>query len=340
MTIVGARPQFVKAAVISRLLRSFSDVQEIIVHTGQHFDHNMSDVFFNELNIPAPDYFLNLNTLSHGSMTGRMMEELEKIAFQEKPDLFLIYGDTNSTLAGALVGSKLHIPIAHVEAGLRSFNRKMPEEINRVLSDHVSTFLFCPTFQAVSNLKKEGIEKGVFHTGDVMYDATLFAIEKMSSHIIDVLGLKENKYALLTLHRQENTDTTESMQKILDYVRKYAHENDINIIWPLHPRMRSLVNALNTHDFKIIDPVSYQEMHTLLSFAHSVLTDSGGLQKEAYFHQKPCVTLRSETEWVETISCGWNRLWTTSDYSSPPKNIDEYGLGKSGELIVSCLMGY
>lgn len=337
MTIVGTRPQFVKAAVISRILQKLDIVNEVIIHTGQHFDRNMSDVFFEELSIPKPHYSLNVNSMSHGVMTARMIESIEEITLTEKPDQILIYGDTNSTLAGALVGSKLHIPIAHVEAGLRSYNKKMPEEINRILSDHVSTLLFCPTHQSIENLKKEGIETGVFHTGDVMYDATLFAKEKVSHKTLKHLALEENTYSILTLHRQENTENKDFLQKIIDYAHSYAEEYHVKIIWPLHPRLKPYIDELNTYNFTILHPLSYQEMHDLLHFTHSVLTDSGGLQKEAYFHQKSCVTMRSETEWVETIDCGWNRLWTHKESYAPRKNIEEYGFGASGERIVSYL---
>lgn len=339
MTIVGTRPQFVKAAVVSRILCNLSDICEIMVHTGQHFDSNMSDVFFKELEIQKPDYFLNVNSLSHAAMTGRMMESIEDIAFKEKPDVFLIYGDTNSTLAGALVGAKMHIPIAHIEAGLRSWNRLMPEEVNRVVADHVSTFLFCPTFQAVQNLKQEGIERSVFHTGDVMYDATLFAKTNVSSKMMEKLNIEEKSYAILTIHRQENTRTKEDLQKILDYVKDYADDNHLDIVWPAHPRLKSMMTVMETYGFQIIDPVSYQEMNDLLFFSHSILTDSGGLQKEAYFHQKRCVTLRSETEWTETIECGWNRLWQKSQDYKIQKKIDDYGMGKAGDIIVSHLRG-
>lgn len=334
LTVIGARPQFIKAAVLSRLFKNHSSIEEIIVHTGQHFDSNMSDVFFEELNIPQPKYYLDIHSLSHGAMTGRMLEQLEQIMLQESPQLILIYGDTNSTLAAALAASKLNFPIAHVEAGLRSHNSSMPEEINRVLADHVSSLLFCPTFKAIENLTNEGITRNVFHTGDVMYDATLFAIEKISAELLSKLDLQEKSYIVLTLHRQESTVNKEHLEELLNYVIEHSKKHALQIVWPLHPRTKSLIENISLNDIKIIDPLNYQDMHNLLYFSAMVCTDSGGLQKEAYFHQKQCITLRSETEWVETIENGWNRLWNTPIYTSPQKNITDYGEGKAGFIIL------
>lgn len=338
LTVVGARPQFVKAAVLSRLISQTPFFQEVMIHTGQHFDTSMSQSFFSDLQIPKPSYSLNIHGLPHGAMTGRMMEEIEQIAFVEKPDMVLVYGDTNSTLAGALVGAKLHIPVAHVESGLRSYNKLMPEEVNRILTDHVSTFLFCPTEQSIKNLQKENIKNGVYHTGDIMYDATLFAKEKPNNLVFKSFGLKKGNYALLTLHRQENTENPGVFQKILDYVKEYSLEKGISILWPLHPRLKEKIQNFRTHDFQVVEPVGYFDMHTLLSESHSVLTDSGGLQKEAYFHQKQCVTLRSETEWIETIDAGWNRLWLNDEYSGQNQSILDYGQGNAGSTILSYMM--
>jgi len=334
LTIIGARPQFVKAAVITRLFKKDDSFTEIMVHTGQHFDEKMSDVFFRELDIPKPKYFLNVNSLNHGAMTGRMLEQIEQIIENERPDIVLVYGDTNSTLAGALAASKLHVPIAHVEAGLRSFNKKMPEEINRVLVDHMSDLLFSPTKQAVKNLHDENIRKSVSHVGDVMYDATLFAKSKVSELTLSNFGLQKEKYAILTVHRQENSKNIESIQEILEYVKKYAISHSISVIWPIHPRIKGMLSSLDYSGVDVVDPIGYQEMQDLIHFSHTILTDSGGLQKEAYFHQKLCITLRDETEWGETVECGWNRLWKGLEYCEPKRDISDYGDGHSGEVIV------
>lgn len=337
LTIVGARPQFIKAAVLSRLFHVHDKMREIMVHTGQHFDPMMSDIFFKELDIPKPHFHLNINTLTHGAMTGRMMEAIEDIVLQQQPDIVLVYGDTNSTLAGALVAAKLHIPVAHVEAGLRSFNHKMPEEINRVLTDHMSTFLFCPTQESITNLQKENITKGVYHTGDIMYDAVLFAREKVDKDVLKTYAIEDSRYALLTLHRQENTDDRSSFCARIDYVKRYAKTHNVKIVWPVHPRLLKMSDKEHDNDFIKIHPLSYDAMQSLLAHCHSVLTDSGGLQKEAYFHQKPCVTLRSETEWGETISAGWNRLWTHETYQTPLKTIHDYGQGDAAQRIMRIL---
>ena len=311
---------------------------EVIVHTGQHFDPKMSGDFFNELDIPEPAWNLGIRGGGHGAMTGRMMEALEPILEKERPAAVLIYGDTNSTLAGALTASKLHIPVAHVEAGLRSFNRRMPEEINRVLSDHVSSVLFCPTNAAVENLAREGIRTGVENVGDVMYDATLHAAARAreASSILKRLCLDDGDFAVATVHRAENTDDTASLAKAIDYLRGKAAEHAM--VFPIHPRTRAAVerSRLSLDGLTVVSPCSYLDMHRLLHGATTVYTDSGGLQKEAYFHRTPCVTLRHETEWVETVEHGWNRLWNGPDYR-PRRDIPEYGDGNASPKIAAHL---
>lgn len=310
MTVIGARPQFIKAAVVSRAFRNHRpDVQEVIVHTGQHYDANMSEVFFEELDIPKPDYNLGIGGGTHGQNTGRMLEKIEDLMISESPDWVLVYGDTDSTLAGALAASKLHIPVAHVEAGLRSFNRKMPEEINRVLTDHVSTLLFAPTSTAKQNLIREGVEeKKISLAGDVMYDATLFYKEmaKKPDSIDEDFGNPEG-FVLCTIHRAENTDHPARLEGILNGLARCAKP----VILPLHPRTRAKISGFGLsfpENVTVIDPVGYLEMVWLEKNCAIVATDSGGVQKEAYFFQKPCVTLRDETEWVELVEAGWNRL--------------------------------
>lgn len=340
LTIVGARPQFIKAAAFSREASKDSRIEEFLVHTGQHFDENMSSVFFKELEIPNPKYSLNINGGNHGQMTGKMLSALEDVLTEEEPDIVLVYGDTNSTLAGSIAAAKLNIPIAHVEAGLRSFNKKMPEEINRVLTDHVSDFLFCPTKESVTNLENEGICKGVFHVGDVMYDASLYAkklIKKEEKKYQEALKLHVGEFALMTIHRQESSSNHE-FSKIMQFAIDFAEEHNLKIIFPVHPRIRSLVDPYREKSrFKFLEPLSYVETQYAISKAHTILTDSGGLQKEAYFHGIPCVTLRSETEWIETIECGWNRLWTVEGYKTRTP-IEEYGNGKGAEKILDTLI--
>ncbi len=341
LTVVGARPQFIKAASLSRALKNDNNLTEKIVHTGQHFDTDMSDVFFNELDIPTPIHDLDVNGGSYGQTIGHMLKKLHCVMQLEKPDIVLVYGDTNSTLAGAVAASSLSIPIAHIEAGLRSFNQAMPEEHNRVLADHVSQLLFCPTKLAVNNLAAEGRTEGVHNVGDVMYDSTLFAIEKAvgKSKIITQLGITAGKYALSTVHRAENTDTCENLENVLDWLKRKAQT--LPVILPLHPRTQKAARSfgLDFDGLTICDPIGYLDMTHLLSNAVEIYTDSGGLQKEAYFHKRPCVTLRDETEWVETIESGWNRLWTVADYA-PRINIDEYGNGKSANLILKYISTY
>ncbi len=307
LTVVGARPQFIKAAPVSREVRKVA--QEVLVHTGQHFDANMSDVFFKELGIPEPDYHLGVGGGSHGAMTGAMLARLEEVIQQEAPDWVMVYGDTNSTLAGGLAAAKLHVPVAHVEAGLRSYNRRMPEEINRVLVDHLSTRLFAPTETAVQCLQAEGITRGVQQTGDVMYDATLMFLPRAEERLdrLAELGLAPGEYYLATVHRAENTDDTQCLTSIMEALG----ELELPVVLPLHPRTRKQLDAFGIRlsaGIRLIEPVGYLEMLLLESRAKAILTDSGGVQKEACFLQVPCVTLREETEWLETMESGWNTL--------------------------------
>ncbi|MES9886966.1 MAG: UDP-N-acetylglucosamine 2-epimerase (non-hydrolyzing) [Candidatus Sedimenticola sp. 6PFRAG1] len=312
VTIVGARPQFIKAAAVSRALSNvYSDsINEILVHTGQHFDENMSDIFFSELEIPEPKYNLGIGGGTHGQNTGRMLESIERVLQAENPDYVLVYGDTDSTLAGALSAVKLHIPVAHIEAGLRSFNRRMPEEINRILTDHTADLLFAPTARAVNNLLSEGIDQeNIQNVGDVMYDVALYYAERADtkSGIISNLGLESSQYILATIHRQENTDERERMANIID---AFATSN-YPVVWPVHPRTRKRLSEFGLElpvSVQAIDPVGYFDMIVLEKNALMIATDSGGVQKEAYFHQTPCVTLRDETEWLELVDCGANVL--------------------------------
>lgn len=331
-TIVGARPQFIKAAAVSRAIIEHNKVvncdsdfiSEVIIHTGQHYERNMSDVFFEEMQIPSPDYFFNINNLSHGAMTGQMLEKIEKVLQYEMPDMIMVYGDTNSTLAGALAGAKLHLPIAHVEAGLRSHNRRMPEEINRILTDHISSYLFCPTIKAVENLKVEGIvdsiprcqeaaigpmlKRKVSLVGDTMLDAALFFHQSAKKPRFFL----PRKFILATIHREENTDDPERLKSIFHAFELISR--DISIILPLHPRTCEKIerkkSAFKFQDssIKLVKPLSYFEMIYLIDRCLLVMTDSGGLQKEAFFLKKPCITLRNETEWVELVENGCNLL--------------------------------
>lgn len=338
LTVVGARPQFIKAAAVSRALAA-AGIAESIVHTGQHFDPDMSDVFFAELGIPAPEVNLGIHGGSHGAMTGGMLAALDTLIAARHPSCVLVYGDTNSTIAAALAAAKLHVPVAHVEAGLRSFNRAMPEEINRVLTDHVSALLFCPTRAAVANLAREGITRGVHHTGDVMFDATLDAARRAraSATVRDRLGLTSGGYAVATVHRAENTDDPVQLKRVMDLLMEQALVQ--KVVLPLHPRTRQAIkhSDIAVSGLTIIPPVGYLDMAALLDGAACVFTDSGGLQKEAYFHGKPCVTLRSETEWVETIENGWNRLWTEPAYR-PRRDIADYGEGNASDRIVELIV--
>ena len=310
LTVIGARPQFIKASVVSKAIQQSQTLNEIIIHTGQHFDANMSDVFFNELNIPKPDYQLNVNGSSHGAMTGRMLEEIEKICLSVKPDYVMVYGDTNSTLAGALAASKLHLPVVHIEAGLRSFNMGMPEEINRILTDQVSNILFCPTDTAIKNLQAEGFEKKIvkiFNVGDVMQDSSLHFAE-YAKEIEDLNHIIKTGFILATLHRAENTDDFERLKNIINALN-YIHQNILPVVLPIHPRTKKTIKNLNLDvHVTMIEPVGYLEMLWLLKNSSLVLTDSGGVQKEAFFFRKPCVTMRDQTEWVELIEQGVNVL--------------------------------
>lgn len=314
LTIVGARPQFIKAAAVSRIARSLDHISEVLVHTGQHYDQNMSDVFFTELDIPKPDYHLGIGSASHGAQTGKMLEAIEQILISEKPDWVLVYGDTNSTLAGAIAATKLHIPIAHVEAGLRSFNRRMPEEVNRVLTDHAANLLFTPTTTASQNLYKEGIPINLVHlVGDVMYDASLYYVKKaeLASHILDSLEIHPKNYILSTIHRAENTDNRDRLAAIIIALSEFSQE--VRIILPLHPRTKKILEDMDMlhripETLCLIDPVCYYDMIMLEKNAKMIVTDSGGIQKEAFFYRVPCATLRDETEWVELVTSGWNCL--------------------------------
>ena len=317
LTILGARPQFIKAAAVSRIFYNSSNVSEVIVHTGQHFDKNMSEVFFDQLEIPKPHYNLKISGLSHGAMTARMLENIEGLILKEQPTSVLVYGDTNSTLAGALAASKLNTPIIHVEAGLRSFNACMPEEVNRILTDRLSSYLFCPTAVAVDNLHAEGYPfndssnklQVIENVGDVMFDAMNFYREK-SLKTVDLrsLGIEGRGYVVCTIHRQENTENISKLCNILTALVEIAKNKEV--ILPVHPRTAAKLKNLDfdTKDIKILAPLPYLEMQRLIMDASCVLTDSGGMQKEAYFHEVPCVTLRNETEWTETVSSGWNKL--------------------------------
>jgi len=372
VTIIGARPQIIKASALSRTIRNHyaNEIQEVIVHTGQHYDDNMSAVFFDELGIPKPDYNLHVGSASHGVQTARMMEGIEEILLKERPDFIVLYGDTNSTLAGATAAAKIHIPIAHVEAGLRSFNKSMPEEINRIVCDHCSTLLFSPTQAGVDNLQREGFSLNnkapytidnpkVFHCGDVMYDNSLhFAeIAETKTDIIGKLGLKDKSFILATVHRDTNTDYPERLNAIFSAMLKLSKKQQI--VLPLHPRTEKMLKInldaalreqlFSSPDIQIVPPVSFLEMIALEKNARLVVTDSGGVQKESYFFQKPCIILRPETEWVEIVETGnailadadeqrimeaWNRF-----ESHPSANYPEiFGDGRAAEFILQQLI--
>lgn len=345
-TIIGARPQFVKAAVVSRAFReSGSKGCETIVHTGQHYDNNMSKVFFEELDIPLPDYHLDIGGGSHGQNTGRMLEAIEAVLLKDKPDWVLVYGDTDSTLAGALAAAKLHIPVAHVEAGLRSYNRKMPEELNRVLTDDLSSLLFTPTDTATKNLATEGIDgERVEQVGDVMYDAALYYQKKGVPS--PQLKLEEG-FILSTIHRAENTDDPERLAGIVSALNEVSKE--VPVLLPLHPRTRKILvtGDYDIGNITVLDPVSYLQMVSLLERCKLVVTDSGGLQKEAYFFGKPCVTTRDETEWVELVHAGCNVIAGSNEKDilkavnsiANEWNVNKalYGTGDAGLKIVKCL---
>lgn len=355
LTIIGARPQFIKAAVLSRIIENDSDVEEILVHTGQHYDNNMSEVFFEEMAIPKPKYNLHIQSKLHGEMTGKMITEIERVVLEENPDWILVYGDTNSTLAGALVASKLHIKLAHVEAGLRSFNNNMPEEVNRIVTDRLSNILFCPTDYAIENLDKEGFgyfnEKKIVKTGDIMLDASLFYSKK---EIQFGKEIPEN-FVLCTVHRAENTDNNEKLITIFESLDEIGKNN--KVVLPIHPRTKSKLEVL-VPDYKtkfsniiFLEPLGYLEMIWCLHNCKFVITDSGGLQKEAYFFKKMCLTLRDETEWRELVDNGYNILTKIVKIEIVEKadmilhieqNYDKklYGDGKAGELILEQLKNY
>lgn len=345
ITVIGARPQFIKAAAVSNIIRK--EHEEILIHTGQHYDENMSKIFFEELGIPKPDYNLAVGSGGHGDQTGKMLIELEKIYLKEKPDLVLVYGDTNSTLAGALCASKLLIPVAHVEAGLRSFNMTMPEEQNRILTDHLSRLLFIPTETACKNLLNEGIKKGVYNVGDVMFDAVLH-FKKMAEtkqSIIESIGVEHDKYILTTIHRAENTNDINRLRNIIEALNECGK----NVVLPLHPRTKKYMDSYGlkfNNNIKLIEPVGYLEMITLEMHAQKIVTDSGGVQKEAFFMKKPCITMRDETEWVETVENGWNVIVGTDKekilnniVNFEPKEAQKeiFGDGKAAEKILSLI---
>lgn len=364
VTIVGARPQFVKAAMVSRAIarhnaavnRPGPSIDEIIVHTGQHYDDNMSRIFFDQMQIPRPKFNLAVGSGRHGETTGKMLADIEGVLCDELPDWVLVYGDTNSTLAGALAAAKLHIPIAHVEAGLRSFNMRMPEEVNRVLTDHVARLLLCPTRAAVENLRREGVVAGVFHMGDVMYDAALVFgdLAERQSTLLAELGLTPRSYFLATVHRAGNTDDPQRLREIWRAFGRIASP-EMPLILPLHPRTRGCIENLGpafawdgNPSVRVIEPVSFLDMVMLEKHARAILTDSGGVQKEAYFHGVPCVTLRNETEWVETVEAGWNTVSGAVEASilnavarcRAGKPIAEYGTGHAAEAVVANLVGF
>jgi len=350
LTVIGARPQFIKASVVSAAVQKSSELQEKIIHTGQHFDANMSNIFFDQLGIPKPDYQLDINSGSHGAMTGRMLEAIEKICLEEKPDRLMVYGDTNSTLAGALAASKLHIPVAHIEAGLRSFNMRMPEEINRILTDQVSDILFCPTDTAVKNLNNEGFNAKpvkVLNVGDVMQDSSMFFAEKaVKSAVLD--HIPETGFIVATLHRAENTDVPERLKAIIEALN-YIHHHIQPVVLPLHPRTQKVVKSLGlTLEMIVLETVGYLEMIWLLKHCSAVVSDSGGVQKEAFFFKKPCITMRDQTEWVELIENGVNVLAGADTQkiieltqAMLHKNIDDpfnlYGGGQASQNIVNVL---
>ncbi|MCK4795645.1 MAG: UDP-N-acetylglucosamine 2-epimerase (non-hydrolyzing) [Desulfobacteraceae bacterium] len=384
LSIVGARPQFIKAAIVSRKIRD-EGIKEILVHTGQHYDFNMSDIFFQELNLPKPDYHLGVGSGSHGEQTGKMLLEIEKVLLQQKPDVALVYGDTNTTLAGSLAAAKLHIPVAHIEAGLRSYNRSMPEEINRVLTDHCSDILFCPTETAVKNLQKEGFvnvvgdgklvdddfslaqrARGlplVINVGDVMLDIALDVkklIEKKTDgekRILERYFLRAKDYILVTIHRADNTDNKENLQNIMEALKEITRSG-LKIFFPAHPRTKKALERFNLisdvpQNLIVSEPISYVEIIALESNAKLIITDSGGLQKEAYFFKVPCIIPRDETEWTELVEIGWNKvvgtakenlvnavLSTLNEDTPNRQRIDFYGNGSASEKIVKVLLSY
>ncbi len=372
-SIVGARPQFIKYFPVSKAIEKFNDQygnlsEDILIHTGQHYDYSMSKVFFDELGIKEPDYHLGVGSGTHGEQTGKIIQKIETVLFNESPDMVLVYGDTNSTLGGALAAAKLKIPVVHIEAGLRSFNKHMPEEINRILTDHASTFLICPTETAIKNLVTEGFSNiinngkvipfknfymdkqakdikidsnnpSVINTGDVMYDALLYSmkIAEEKSVILDSLDLKDKDYYLLTLHRAENTDNREKLEEIIKFVNSISENR--TVLFPMHPRTTKIYKDIKIRfdkNIRIIEPLGYFDILQLLNNSKLVMTDSGGMQKEAYWLKIPCITLRDETEWVETVQSGWNVLYKNynGNYNISDVNRTCYGDGKAAERIV------
>lgn len=374
VTIIGARPQIIKAAALSRAIKNHfnNEIHEVIVHTGQHYDDNMSKVFFDELGIPRPDYNLHVGSASHGVQTAKMIEGIEQILVDEKPDFIVLYGDTNSTLAGAVAASKIHVPIAHIEAGLRSFNKSMPEEINRIVCDHCSTLLFTPTATGLANLTREGFpidnngpysidNPKVYHCGDIMYDNSLYfsTIADQKVDLLQRLDLEGKPYILCTLHRDTNTDHTERLEAILEALLELSSERPI--VLPMHPRTKKMIQqlsntalveqVLSNRDIRIIDPVSFLEMIQLEKHASLVMTDSGGVQKEAYFFGKPCVILRPETEWVEIVGVGAATLADADKdkilkhcrlfIQTPPSNFPKlFGDGYASEFVLKKMIDY
>jgi len=349
LCVVGTRPNFVKIAPLMEEFKKYKKIKSILVHTGQHYDFEMSQVFFRDLKIPRPDCNLGVGSGSHAWQTAKVMEKLEPVILKEKPDLVIVVGDVNSTLAGALAASKLHIPVAHIEAGARQFDRNMPEEINRVLTDHVSDFLFCPTKIAVENLKKEGIKRGVYNTGDIMYDAFLKGIKiaEKNSRILEKLNLKSKSYLLLTIHRPSNADNSENLKKILEAIS----ESGEKIVFPIHPRtekqLKKFKLKIENCKLKIISPVGYLDMLILEKNAKKILTDSGGVQKEAYWSKVPCITLMEGTGWPETVKAGWNILVgidkekiieAIKKFNPKTKQYNYFGNGKSAKKIVKILI--
>lgn len=354
LTVIGARPQFVKASAVSRAIKSYSGLSEVMIHTGQHYDDNMSGVFFKELEIPSPTISLGVGSGSHGFQTGRMLSLIEEILFDQKPDCVLVYGDTNSTLAGALAAAKLNIPVAHVEAGLRSFNRNMPEEINRVLTDHSSSILFTPTKAAFANLVNEGISsKKIFQSGDVMYDTALYFGERAEFHskILSDFMITKKSYVLATIHRAENTDSLHNLKLICEALIRVG--KSMPVVLPLHPRTKAALESFGlfeelNNSIHVLPPVGYIDMIQLEKNASIIATDSGGVQKEAYFYEVPCVTIRHETEWTELIDSEWNHLAPPTDSHSIYEAIlsrqskkglsgNLYGDGMSSHNIINTL---
>ena len=339
LTVVGARPQFVKAAPVSRELARRAGIIEYLVHTGQHHDASLSEQQFDALGLRPADRNLGINGGSAGSMVGRMVVALDEVIAAEAPNLVLVYGDTNSTAAGALAASHRGIPVGHVEAGLRSFVRAMPEERNRVMTDHLSTILFAPTRTAVKNLDREGIDRGVHHVGDVMLDAFLACPVDRShaSRVLEPLGLESAEFVLATLHRAETTASRDALESRLEFMRHVSAGRPV--VLPLHPRTRAAAErfGVSFDGITVVEPTDYRTFGALLSLSGLVVTDSGGVQKEAYFHRVPCVTVRSETEWPETIRAGWNRLWSEPEWSEIRTEIEDYGSGVTAQAIADVL---